>query len=215
MIGLFFEVMPRPGHEQAYFDIAAGLRPELNKNPGMLFIDRFRSLVRQRMVLSHSHWRDEASLASWRTHAKHHAAQIAGRRQHFEDYRLRIAQLVCEWLPQADDLRRLEINNSYNDPMLREPRFMIASTARTRPEAGDESDVLASVYRESEYVVLTPTPSLPEGLEAVEQLSRGGVMTSVRMYLVSRDYGMYDRTEAPQYYPPVNADHGMDAGTAP
>jgi hypothetical protein len=33
MIGLFFEVMPRPGHEQAYFDIAAGLRPEVGQEP--------------------------------------------------------------------------------------------------------------------------------------------------------------------------------------
>ena len=114
MIGLFFEVMPRPGHEQAYFDIAAGLRPELDKNPGLLFIDRFRSLVRQNLVLSHSHWRDEASLAKWRSHAKHHAAQLAGRRQHFEDYRLRIGELVCEWLPALGELRRSEGGGSYN-----------------------------------------------------------------------------------------------------
>lgn len=207
MIGLFFEVTPRPGHEQAYFDIAAGLRPELDKNPGLLFIDRFKSLMRRRIVLSHSHWRDEASLASWRTHAKHHAAQLAGRRQHFEDYRLRIGQLACEWLPEANDLRRLEVSNSYNDPALREARFVIASTANRRPEVGSECDVLASVYRESEYIVLTPAPSLSDGLVMVEQLSQSGAMTSVRMYLVSRDYGMYDRKEAPQYYPPVSSDH--------
>jgi hypothetical protein len=171
-----------------------------------LFIDRFKSLVRQRIVLSHSHWRDEASLASWRTHAKHHLAQIAGRQQHFEDYRLRIGQLVCEWLPQPIGLRRLEISNSYNDPLLLQERYMIASTAKRPPEARAESDVLASVYRDSEYLVLTPTPSLSDGLEAVKQLSLTGAMTSVRMYLVSRDYGMYDRKEAPQYYPPVNRD---------
>jgi heme-degrading monooxygenase HmoA len=207
MIGLFFEVMPRPGHEQAYFDIAASLRPELDKNRGLLFIDRFRSQVRQRLVLSHSHWRDEASLASWRAHAKHHAAQIAGRQQHFEDYRLRIGQLVCEWLPEPGELRRLEINNSYNDPTLRQERFMIASTASRPVEAAAESDVLASVSRESEYIVLTPTPSLADGLSAVERLALTGAMTSVRLYLVSRDYGMYDRNEAPQYYPPLARRH--------
>jgi heme-degrading monooxygenase HmoA len=211
MIGLFFEVMPRPGHEQAYFDIAASLRPELDKNPGLLFVDRFRSQVRQRLVLSHSHWRDEASLASWRTHAKHHAAQIAGRQQHFEDYRLRIGQLVCEWLPEPGELRRLEINNRYNDPTLRQERYMVASTTSRPVEAAAESDVLAaaggdvlaSVSRESEYIVLTPTPSLADGLSAVERLALTGAVTSVRLYLVSRDYGMYDRSEAPQYYPPL------------
>jgi heme-degrading monooxygenase HmoA len=207
MIGLFFEVMPRPGHEQAYFDIAAGLRPELEKNPGLMFIDRYKSLSRAHIVLSHSHWRDEASLAGWRTHAKHHAAQIAGRQQHFEDYRLRIGQLVCEWLPQAGDLRRFETTNGYNDPVLQQERFIIVSTAKAPVEAGAESDVLASVSRECEYIVLTPTLSLRDGLQAVEQLSLTGAMTSVRLYLVSRDYGMHDRKEAPQYYAPVNRDH--------
>jgi heme-degrading monooxygenase HmoA len=208
MIGLFFEVMPRPGHEQAYFDIAASLRPELDKNPGLLFIDRFGSLVRQRLVLSHSHWRDEASLANWRTHAKHHAAQIAGRQQHFEDYRLRICQLACEWLPQPGGLCRFEINNSYNDPTLRQERFMIASTAGKPVETEAENDVLASVTRESEYIVLTPASSLADGLSAVDRLALTGAMTSVRLYLVSRDYGMYDRSEAPQYYPPLERSHG-------
>jgi heme-degrading monooxygenase HmoA len=207
MIGLFFEVMPRLGHEQAYFDIAAGLRPELERNPGFLFIDRFKSLNRPRIVLSHSHWRDEASLAGWRTHAKHHVAQIAGRQQHFEDYRLRIGQLVCEWLPQGRGLRRFETTNSYNDPALQEERFIIAATASTPVEAGVETDVLASVSREREYIAVAPIRSLPDGLEAVKRHAQTGAMTSVRLYLVSRDYGMFDRKEAPQFYPPVNRDH--------
>jgi len=202
MIGLFFEVMPRPGHEQAYFDIAAGLRPDLEKNPGLLFIDRFKSIGRPGIVLSHSHWRDEASLAGWRSHAKHHAAQIAGRKQHFEDYRLRIGQLVCEWTPQAGAPRRFETVNSYNDPALRRERFLIVSTANSPFEAGAHGDVLASVSREREYIAVTSAPSLPDGLRAVEQLAREGARTSIRLFLVSRDYGMFDRTEAPQYYPP-------------
>ncbi|MPZ57820.1 MAG: antibiotic biosynthesis monooxygenase [Rhizobiales bacterium] len=203
MIGLFFEVMPRPGHEQAYFDIAAGLQPELDKNPGLLFIDRFKSLSRSGIVLSHSHWRDEASLAAWRTHVKHHAAQVAGRQQHFEDYRLRIGQLVCEWLPNAGDLRRIETTNSYNDPTLQRERFIVVSTANTSVEAGAESEVMVSVSREHEYIALAPIRSLPDGLKAVEHFSLTGAMTSVRLYLVSRDYGMYDRREAPQYYTPM------------
>mgnify|MGYP003628839916 CR=1 FL=1 len=206
MIGLFFEVTPRPGHEQAYFDIAAGLRGELNQNPGLLFIDRFKSLSRPRIVLSHSHWSDEASLARWRTHAKHHLAQIAGRQEHFEDYRLRIGQLACEWLPIAGEPRLFETTNSYNDPALQRERFLIASTASRPIEEGAESDVLESVSREREYIVLTPIQSLSGGLEAVKQLSLTDAVTSVRLFLVSRDYGMYDRKEAPQYYPPVHRD---------
>jgi heme-degrading monooxygenase HmoA len=202
MIGLFFEVTPRPGHEQAYFDIAAGLRPELDRNPGFLFIDRFKSLATPRLVLSHSHWRDEASLAGWRTHAKHHAAQLAGRQRHFEDYRLRIGQLVWEWLPGAQ-VRRYDTNNSYNDPQLRQERFVMACTASSEVDCGRDGEVLKSVSREGEYIVLRSTPTLADGLDWVESLSSGGAMTSVRLFLTSRDYGMDDREEAPQYYPPV------------
>ena len=202
MIGLFFEVTPRPGHEQAYFDIAAGLRPQLEKNPGLMFIDRFKSLTRPRIVLSHSHWRDEASLAGWRTDAKHHAAQVAGRQQHFEDYRLRIAQLACEWLPDSG-YRRLDTNGAYNDPELRPERFLIAGTSSSPIEADAGDDVFASVYREREYIILRPAPSLADGVGLLDRLSQTGAMTSVRLFLVSRDYGMYERTEAPQYYPPV------------
>jgi heme-degrading monooxygenase HmoA len=207
MIGLFFEVMPRLGHEQAYFDVAADLRPELDKNPGLLFIDRFKNVDRPRIVLSHSHWRDEASLAGWRTHAKHHAAQIAARKQHFEDYRLRIGQLVCEWTPQAGAPRQFEATNSYNDPGLRQERFMVVSTANSPVKAAAESDILASISREREYIVLAMAPTLPDGLRAVEQLSLTDAMTSIRLYLVSRDYGMFDRKEAPQYYPPITRGH--------
>lgn len=205
MIGLFFEVTPRPGHEQAYFDIAAGLRPELDKNPGLLFIDRFKSLTTPRIILSHSHWRDEASLAGWRTQAKHHVAQVAGRQQHFEDYRLRIAQRIWEWRPDAG-IGRGSTDNSYNDPQLQPERFLIAATATSEAACGRDGEVLSSVYRDNEFILLKAAASLAEGLVLAEALSAAGQMTSVRLFLVSRDYGMYDRREAPQYYPPVARD---------
>ncbi|MGL4285472.1 MAG: antibiotic biosynthesis monooxygenase family protein [Phreatobacter sp.] len=206
MIGLFFEVTPRPGHEQAYFDIAAGLRPELEKNPGLLFIDRFKSLTTPRIILSHSHWRDEASLAGWRTQAKHHVAQVAGRQQHFEDYRLRIAQRVWEWRPDAG-IRKDSTENSYNDPQLQPERFLIAATAISQEACGRDGEVLSSVYREHEYILLKAATNRSEGLGLAEALAAAGSMTSVRLFLVSRDYGMHDRREAPQYYPPVARGH--------
>ena len=43
--------------------------------------------------------RDEAALTAWRVHAGHHGAQEAGRAQVFEDYRLRVAQVVREESP--------------------------------------------------------------------------------------------------------------------
>ena len=64
MQALMFEVKPKEGHEQHYFDRAAALRPRLERNDGILFIDRYRSLSRAGVILSHSHWRDEPSIKS-------------------------------------------------------------------------------------------------------------------------------------------------------
>ena len=46
MIGLFFEVMPREGHTTSYFELAAVLKPELERSGGVLFVDRYTSADR-------------------------------------------------------------------------------------------------------------------------------------------------------------------------
>jgi hypothetical protein len=94
---------------------------------------------------------------------------------------------------------------------------MIVSTANSPIQAGVEGDILASISREREYIVLALASSLADGLRMAEEFLLAGVVTSIRLYLVSRDYGMFDRKEAPQYYPPVTQvqEHGSkptDAG---
>ena len=95
MQALLFELKPREGHEEHYFRHAAALRPLLAQQEGLNYIDRFRSLSRPGVILSHSLWRDEASLAKWRTNRRHHRSQAAGRDEHFEDYRLRISHVLA------------------------------------------------------------------------------------------------------------------------
>jgi|SRR5262245_40363714 len=72
----------------------------------------------------------------------------------------------------------METTNSYNDPALQQERFIVVTTANTPVDAGAESDVMASVSREGEYIALAPASSLPDGLKAVEHLSSVGSMTS-------------------------------------
>lgn len=97
MIAVIFEVVPREGHRQAYLDIAAGLRPLLERIDGFLSIERFQSLSDPDKILSLSFFRDEAALAQWRNLEQHRAAQAAGRGEHFADYRLRIASVVRDY----------------------------------------------------------------------------------------------------------------------
>lgn len=95
MIAVIFEVWP--GQRERYLDIAAALRPQLEKIDGFISIERYGSLSEKGKVLSLSFWRDEAAVAAWRNTGEHRAAQAAGRKEVFRDYRLRIAAVVRDY----------------------------------------------------------------------------------------------------------------------
>jgi heme-degrading monooxygenase HmoA len=97
MIAVIFEVWPHPDHRSAYFDLAAALRPQLEKIDGFISVERFESLTEKGKVLSLSFWRDEDAVAKWRNVAEHRAAQAKGRGGIFSDYRLRIASVVRDY----------------------------------------------------------------------------------------------------------------------
>jgi heme-degrading monooxygenase HmoA len=82
---VIFEVEPKAELAQDYFDLAAKLRPELEK------IERFASLSDDGKFLSLSFWRDEAAIAHWREHAEHRLAQTVGKQKIFHNYRIRVA----------------------------------------------------------------------------------------------------------------------------
>lgn len=97
MIAVIFEVVLREGHTDAYQQIVAGLRPQLESIDGFVSVERFRSLTQPDKILSLSIWRDEAAVQRWRNLEMHRAAQHAGRSEHFADYRLRVAQVLRDY----------------------------------------------------------------------------------------------------------------------
>ena len=97
MIAVIFEVWPADGHKQTYLDIAASLKPELERIDGFLSIERFQSLTDEGKLLSLSFWRDEAAVKAWRTLEHHRQAQQAGRSGVFRDYRLRVAEVARDY----------------------------------------------------------------------------------------------------------------------
>lgn len=97
MYAVIFEVQPRPGREQDYFDLAQQLRPRLEHIDGFISIERFASLTTEGKILSLSFWRDEAAVRRWREHAPHRDAQRRGREDIFADYRIRVAQVVRDY----------------------------------------------------------------------------------------------------------------------
>jgi heme-degrading monooxygenase HmoA len=96
-IAVIFEVMPAEGKKQEYLDIAAALKPELEKIDGFISIERFQSIYNPGKVLSLSFWRDEAAIRQWRALELHRDAQAKGRAEVFSDYRLRIAGVIRDY----------------------------------------------------------------------------------------------------------------------
>ncbi|WP_275286800.1 antibiotic biosynthesis monooxygenase family protein [Halomonas elongata] len=97
MIAVIFEARPHPDQRQRYLDIAAELKPLLDDVEGFISIERFQSLADPERLLSLSFWRDEQAVAEWRRLEAHRAAQSAGRRSVFADYRLRIARVERDY----------------------------------------------------------------------------------------------------------------------
>ena len=97
MIAVIFEVSPKDGHKQEYLDLAAYLRPLLDKIDGFLSIERFESLSEPGKILSLSFWRDEKAVEEWRTLEAHRGVQAKGRGEVFKDYRLRVASVLRDY----------------------------------------------------------------------------------------------------------------------
>lgn len=196
---LLFEVQPRAGHEDHYFAHATRLRPLLDAHPGLLFIDRFKSLVRPNIILSHSHWQDEASLARWRTDAQHRRSQAAGRNQHFEDYRIRISRVVTHYVRGEPPGARAQVRWR-SDLSSRSGRFLTITATQGAPFS-EEGEAFRSVYIEGAFLSVTSWDSDAEAEELVSRARRDSTVTNAISALVSRDYGMFDREEAPQRFP--------------
>ena len=103
MIAVIFEVWPKDGKAAEYFDIAASLRPALEKLDGFISIERFESVTTRGKFLSISFWRDEASVAAWRNVEGHRIAQAKGRGEIFADYRIRVASVMRDYSMTSRD----------------------------------------------------------------------------------------------------------------
>ena len=97
MYAVIFEVQPKPGRQQDYLDIAAALKPELEKIDGFISVERFQSLTTEGKILSLSFWRDADAVKRWREHDRHRRAQSKGRNEVFADYRLSVVEVVRQY----------------------------------------------------------------------------------------------------------------------
>jgi heme-degrading monooxygenase HmoA len=194
MFAVIFEVNPRPEAWDEYLGHAATLRPELVAIEGFMANERYKSLTRPGWLVSLSIWRDEKALIRWRTHALHHEIQGKGRSSVFADYHLRVGEIVIDTeadgpLPQ----------NRFDTT---EAGAAKAITLAQRPLDGGpvtvsaDRDVFDSIAQPGNGLYLRSWPDL--------ESAEGGIKAADgrrRVVRIIRDYGMFARAEAPQYFP--------------
>ena len=220
MFSVLFEVHPRSDQWDAYLGYAKMLRPELEQIDGFVDNIRYRSLTREGWILSLSGWRDEKSLVRWRTRMRHHQVQEKGRSEILSDYHLRVGQLTRDTrLPEgyALDEQRLdetEVGEGTTVTLIdgkRPPDWVegagadaVANWLGLAPDAPGlvAWDVFDAVLTPGDIIVLMSwrDQRAAEAFEGTVSLQDG---TRLRRVRVVRDYGMFDRREAPQYYPDV------------
>ncbi|SEI67772.1 antibiotic biosynthesis monooxygenase family protein [Paraburkholderia diazotrophica] len=218
MFSVLFEVRPHAGQWDAYLSYAKRLKPELEQIDGFIDNIRYRSLTREGWLLSLSGWRDEKALVRWRTQALHHGMQEKGRAQTLHDYHLRVGQVTRDTHPPegyAIEAQRLDETQAGDATTIvligarREAEWVkqanahdVAIALGLHDDAADlvSWDVFDAVLTPGDVILLTAwrDEQAADSYAKSLALPEGTRLRSVR---VIRDYGMYDRREAPQYYP--------------
>jgi heme-degrading monooxygenase HmoA len=221
MFSVIFEVLPNEGRKDEYLDLAKHLKPILEAIDGFVDNERFESKLKPGWVLSHSTWRDEKSVVRWRTEGEHHVVQGKGRFEIFRDYHLRVGDVTADTAPpkQAPVLERRFDETEIGAAKL-------ATFTEITPEKGAafaaqadllpahlgldltngvvvEHDVYASIYNPGKLALLVGWNDskaadawFPRKIDGIENLRH-------RKVRIVRDYGRFDRREAPQFYPDV------------
>jgi heme-degrading monooxygenase HmoA len=218
MFSVIFEVHPKPRQWDAYLGKARALRPELERVDGFVDNIRYKSLTREGWILSLSGWRDEKAVVRWRTSMRHHMVQEKGRSEILLDYHLRVGQITQDtripegYTLQEQRLDETEIGEGTTITLVdatRPPEWVnqakpddVAKWLGLAPDAAGLVgwDVFDAVLTPGDVVLLISwkDQAHAEAFDRAALLPDGARFRRVR---VVRDYGMFDRREAPQYYP--------------
>jgi hypothetical protein len=146
-------------------------------------------------LVSLSIWRDEKALIRWRTHALHHDIQGKGRSSVFADYHLRVGEIVAdtqtaEPLPQ----QRFDTTEAGVAKFVTITEDALVAGAAT---PGGDGELFDSITRPGNALYLRSWRDRTSAEDGI-----AGVGGRHRVVRVIRDYGMFARAEAPQYFPP-------------
>ncbi|AMN42616.1 antibiotic biosynthesis monooxygenase family protein [Rhodoplanes sp. Z2-YC6860] len=215
MFAVIFEVQPKQERFDEYLELAKGLKPKLEAIDGFIDNERFKSLRDQRRLVSLSTWRDEKAVIRWRTQGEHHGVQEKGRFEVFEDYHLRVGEIFVD--SQAPATKQLRFDEteigaakvvSLTEVEPKQKGDVSGDTLGEQLGLGGHGGLIASEIFESIYVpgklLLLTSWRDAQAAEAFPPRPPAGAKSlRHRSVRIIRDYGMFERREAPQFYPEV------------
>ena len=220
MFTVIFEARPRSGQSQAYIQTSEALRSELREIDGFAATMDYTSLSRDGWILSLSDWRDEKAAVRWRTAANHYDAQRSARADILSDYRVRVGEITNDTgRPSGYALAEQRFDETEagggTAVIMIEARRPAAFSATSNPADCSQFlgldpyadglldwDVCEAIATPGDLVLLQSwrTAAAAEAFELTADLPRGARLRRVR---IVRDYTMFDRREAPQYFAAV------------
>ena len=224
MFSVIFEVHPRQERFDDYLSLAGHLKPILERVDGFIDNERFKSMRRDGWLLSHSTWRDEKSVVRWRTEGEHHHVQERGRTEIFHDYHLRVGEVTFDSEPPSgvviEDARAektevgsakcvslTEFETAFGTDPATTPDALIARLGAPLPESDVvDLELFSSITTEGKIAALISWRSEQTAARWAPSSAAFKSLRHRRVRVV-RDYGLFDRREAPQYYPPVPRSH--------
>lgn len=194
VIGLFFEVTPKPGHLENYFTYVEKLKFELSKQEGLLWLQRYHALLDNNSLLSHQLWDHQDSIVKWRQNKAHRLAQTAGIKTHFQDYRIRIGQRLR--YGSIDELALEKQSASLNGKLLLSIHSNVFLPKAAFDDCGLIPSVFSAVIDPHNIITLSTINDMAQAIFLAKTLDKS-VIDKAELFLINRNYSMFDRDQAP------------------
>jgi heme-degrading monooxygenase HmoA len=226
MFVVIFRVQPKQERWDDYLELAKYLKPQLAEIDGFVDNERYASTREKGRLLSLSTWRDEKSVVRWRTQGEHHGVQEKGRYEIFSDYHLSVGEVTSDTEPPnglkteeqrfdetavgtAKVITIAEIVPKRDAAIaVRSDELPARLGIGTRPDGCIDVEVFESILYPGTLLLL----ALWRDQDAARKWSPRPVAHAERIRYrhvrVIRDYGMFDRREAPQFYPEIHPSQG-------
>jgi len=230
MFAVIFEVEPKPERFDDYLGLAKQLKPRLEAIDGFIDNERFESKRRKGRLLSLSIWRDEKAVVRWRSHGEHHGVQEKGRFEIFADYHLRVGEIIADTQPptglaaaptRVDETEvgraKVATITEIAPPSGRDlgvaPDALAAQLGLNPGAAGlIEHELFESIYNPGKLLLLAGWRDERAAQSFAPARPAAAAALRHRGVRIIRDYGMFERREAPQFYPEVKrAEQGRRA----